>query len=155
MVWGCIMKGSKGPLVVLEYLGGKGGGMNAKRYQEQVLEAKLHDYYLRMSEERGYVVFQQDGAPSHRAKSTIAWLSRNSIETFPHPPSSPDLSPIEPLWKTLIRSRSHIPSNIEELKAAVREAWEQITEHDINCHVKHMEERVQAVLEAKGGHTKW
>src|SRR5882762_5905298 len=100
-----------------------------------------------MSEERGYVVFQQDGARSHHAKSTIAWLSRNSIETFPHPPSSPNLSPIEPLWKTLIRSRSHIPSNIEELKAAVREAWEQITEHDINCHVKHMEERVQAVLE--------
>jgi len=46
MVWGCIMKGSKGPLVVLEYPGGKGGGMNAKQYQEQVLEAKLHDYYL-------------------------------------------------------------------------------------------------------------
>jgi hypothetical protein len=32
MVWGCIMKGSKGPLVVLEYPGGKGGGMNAKQY---------------------------------------------------------------------------------------------------------------------------
>jgi transposase len=111
-----------------------------------------------MSKERGYVVFQQDKAPSHHAKSTITWLSRNLIKTFPHPPSSPDLSPIEPLWKTLktlIRSRSHIPSNIEELKAVVCEAWEQITEHDINCHVKHMEEKVQAVLEAKGGHTKW
>jgi hypothetical protein len=40
------MKGNKGPLVVLEYPGGKGGGMNAKQYQEQVLKAKLHDYYL-------------------------------------------------------------------------------------------------------------
>jgi hypothetical protein len=27
MVWGCIMKGRKGPLVVLEYPGGRGGGM--------------------------------------------------------------------------------------------------------------------------------
>ena len=32
MVWGCIMKGWKGPLVVLEYPGGKGGGMNTARY---------------------------------------------------------------------------------------------------------------------------
>ena len=38
MVWGCIMEGRKGPLVVLEYPGGKGGGMNSKRYCEQVLE---------------------------------------------------------------------------------------------------------------------
>ena len=34
MVWGCIMKGQKGPLIVLEYLGGKGGGMNSACYQE-------------------------------------------------------------------------------------------------------------------------
>ena len=32
MVWGCIIKGQKGPLVVLEYPGGKGGGMNTARY---------------------------------------------------------------------------------------------------------------------------
>ena len=38
MVWGCIMKGQKGLLVVLEYPGGKGGGMNTARYREQVLE---------------------------------------------------------------------------------------------------------------------
>ena len=29
MVWGCIMKGQKGTLIVVEYLGGKGGGMNS------------------------------------------------------------------------------------------------------------------------------
>jgi hypothetical protein len=28
MVWGCIIRGQKGPLVVLEYPGGRGGGMN-------------------------------------------------------------------------------------------------------------------------------
>jgi hypothetical protein len=27
MVWGCIMEGRKGPLVVLKYPGGQGGGM--------------------------------------------------------------------------------------------------------------------------------
>jgi hypothetical protein len=34
MVWGCITRDSKCPLVVLEYPGGKGGGMDTTQYQE-------------------------------------------------------------------------------------------------------------------------
>ena len=52
MIWACIMKGNKGPMVVLEYPGGLGGGMTADWYQEQVLEKVLFDYYCQMSEER-------------------------------------------------------------------------------------------------------
>ena len=59
MVWGYIIEGRKGPLVVLEYLGGHGGGMTAKQYQEQVLSGPLHIFYQEMSEERGIVVFQE------------------------------------------------------------------------------------------------
>lgn len=158
MVWGCIMEGRKGPLLVLEYPGGRGGGMTAKRYQDQVLDGPLHDFYMQMSEERGIVTFQQDGAPSHRAKTTLWWLKHNSIDVFPHPASSPDLSPIGPLWKTLkaiIRGRPHPPTSMDELKSATHEAWDQITEEDINAHVKHMRDRVKAVLAAKGGHTQF
>jgi hypothetical protein len=158
MVWACIMKGDKGPLVVLEYPGGRGGGMTADRYQVQVLERVLFDYYWQKSKEKGQVVFQQDGAPSHRAKSTMAWFDRNHIEIFPHPANSPDLSPIKPLWhrlKVLIRARPHPPTNLNKLKSAVREAWEQITMKDIDAHVNHMEDCVRAVLGANGGHTKF
>lgn len=130
MIWSCIMKGSRGPLVILNYPGGKGGEMTAARYQDQVLDKVLFDYYWKMSQERGQVVFQQDGARCHTAKSTLAWLERNLIEIFPHPASSPDLSPIEPLWhelKTLVRQRPHMPSSIEELKTAIKECWEMHT----------------------------
>ena len=74
MAWSCIMKGKKGPVVVLDYLGGQEGGMTAARYQEQVLEKVVHDFYQEASEERGWVSFEQDGAPLHTAKSTIKWL---------------------------------------------------------------------------------
>jgi len=156
MVWGCIMEGRKGPLVVLEYLGGCGGGMMAKQYQEQMLSGPLHIFYQEMSEEGGIVVFQEDSAPSHCAKSPREWLAKNSVDSFPHPVSSPDLNPTEPLWKTLkdlIRSRPHPPTNLAKLKLAVCEAWDQITPEDINCHFKHMSDRVAAVLAANGGHT--
>ena len=145
-------------MVVLEYPGGRGGGMTADRYQDQVLDKVLFDYYVQVSEERGQVVFQQDGASCHHAKSTLTWLKRNKIKIFPHPSSSPNLSPIEPLWhrlKTIIRAWSHPPTRLDELKAAVQDAWDQITEEDIEAHVKHMKDRVSAVLKANGGHTKY
>jgi transposase len=158
MVWGCIIKGRKGPLVVLEYPGGRGGGMTAVRYQHQVLDEVLHTFYQEMSEEKGQVVFQQDGAPSHTAKRTIAWLDINKVDRMPHPPSSPDMNPIEPLWhilKDIIRARTHIPTTLDELKTAVKEAWDQITVEDVDKLVGSMEDRVQALLKAKGGHTQY
>ena len=38
MFWGGVAEGRKGPLIVMKYPGGKGGRMNSKCYQEQVLE---------------------------------------------------------------------------------------------------------------------
>lgn len=65
MVWRVIMRGVRGPLTVLEYSGGKGGGMNGQRYQDQVLDGVVWDFYTSMMEKKGNVLFQQDGAPSH------------------------------------------------------------------------------------------
>lgn len=156
MVWGCIIRGRLGPLVVLEYPGGRGGGMNSQRYQEQVLEAHLKSFYQEMSQERGLVQFQQDGASSHTSKSTMRWLRNQHIKLFGHTANSPDISAIEPLWhelKTKIRSRPHIPSNLDELKQAVKEAWESISVEAVNKQIDRMPDCVAAVLAAKGGHT--
>lgn len=158
MVWGCIMKNDKGPLVVLEYPGGKGGGMTAQRYQDQVLDGVFYDYWLQKMEERGQVKFQQDGARSHTAKVTKAWLARNQVETFPHPAASPDLSPIEPLWHTLkkkICARECMPTSLDKLIEAVREAWDEITLEEINVHIESMHQRTLDVVAAKGSHTKY
>ena len=50
MVWGCIVEGMKGPLVVLEYPEAKGGGMNTKWYCEQVLDGALVDFYTNVKD---------------------------------------------------------------------------------------------------------
>ena len=81
--------------MILKYPGGKGGEITAAQYQNQVLDGPLHDFYQQMSEERGLVLFQEDRASCHHAKSTKAWLKWNSILSFAHPAKSPDLLPIE------------------------------------------------------------
>lgn len=148
--------GKKGPLVVLEYPGGKEGGMNAKRYQEQVLEGALRQFYTAMESERGNVQYQQDNTPSHTAKTTKQWLESHKITVFPYLPSSPNVSPVEPIWhelKGLLRARPHHPSSVQELQVTVREAWDAISVKDIDKYVNRIDNVVAAVLKANGGHT--
>ncbi|CAA7265007.1 unnamed protein product [Cyclocybe aegerita] len=158
MVWGCIMEDRKGPLVVLDYPGGKGGGMNSTWYHEQVLDPILLPFYHLMNQERGVVMFQQDGAPCHRSKVTKKWVYEHNIPLFPHPTSSPDLNPIEPVWhvlKTILRQLPHPPSTVDALHAAVLRAWDEIPIETINRHIGNMGRRVEAVLAARGGHTQF
>ncbi|KAJ7271827.1 hypothetical protein C8J57DRAFT_1507730 [Mycena rebaudengoi] len=103
MVRACIANNGKGPLVVLEYPGGKGGGMTAAHYQEQVLDAVVNAEMKRMEKKRRGMQFQQDGASSHAAKSTH------------------HMNPIEPVWNDLkcIWTHRPCPSTFEELKSVV------------------------------------
>jgi len=152
------MKGRKGPLVILEYPGGKGGGMTAAWYQNQVLDGPLHDFYQQMSEEQGIALFQKDRTSCHCAKSIKAWLKTNSILSFAHPAKSPNLSPIKSVWHTMkskLRACTHLPTSLKELKVAILEAWDDITPEEINAHMKHIQDWVKAVLAAKGGHTRF
>jgi hypothetical protein len=129
MVWGCIIEGCKGPLVVLEYPGGKGGGMNSTRYQDQVLDPALKTFHVQMNDERPPVYFEQDGAASHCSKSTMKWFTKNKISLFDYPASSPDLNPIEPVWldlKNILHHLTHPPNTVKQLRAAVLNAWEQL-----------------------------
>ena len=51
------------------------------------------------SDIRGRVfVFQQDGAPAHRARDTVSFLERETPDFIPPtllPPNSPDLNPVD------------------------------------------------------------
>lgn len=156
MIWGCIMQGRKGPLVVLEYPGGRGGGFNAVRYKAQVLEGVLEGFYAEMSEERGKVLFMQDGAPSHRDSRTTQWLQDHNISRLFHPAASPDLNPIEPVWneiKKSIRAQPQQPGSIKALQEAIHKAWKDLPIEDVNKHIKTIGKRCSAVKSVKGGHT--
>ena len=77
---------------------------------------------------------------------------------FPHPPSSPDINPIEPVWhklKKIIQALPHPPTTIPKLIKAVHTAWDALEILDIDKYVDTMSDRVQAILEANGDHAKF
>jgi len=56
---------------VLEYPGGKGGGINTKRYCKQVLDGALVDFYTKVKNKQSDIIyFQQDNALCHTSKKT-------------------------------------------------------------------------------------
>jgi transposase len=71
---------------------------------------------------------------------------------------SPDLNPIEHIWDMLGR-RIHAweppVHNICQLEAALHREWQQLSQQDIRCLTGGMRRRVEAVIQARGGYTRY
>ena len=74
------------------------------------------------------------------------------------PSQSPDLNPIEHLWgvvKRKLGEYQEAPKGMHELWKRVGEVWSNIDVETCRSLIRSLESRVQAVLKAKGGHTKY
>ena len=104
------------------------------------------------------VVFQHDNDPKHTSKATKEYLMNQELEILPWPAQSPDLNPIEHLWhylKVKIGSYENRPTSIHSLWQYVDEKWNKISVEVCQKLIETMPKRIQAVIEAKGGHTKY
>ena len=148
MVWGCFAYNGTGQLKIIE------GTMNSAKYIN-ILEDCLQSSAQKLELGPDWI-FQQDNDPKHTAKITRAWLQNNSISVMKWPSQSPDMNPIENLWKILKkRIRDRRPKNLCELKLFAKEEWAQIPVKTCQTHVENYRKRLKALVANKGGPTKY
>ncbi len=98
----------------------------------------------------------QDNDPKHKSVLVRNWLFTNGIGLLEFPPYSPDLNPIENLWNDLARRVEARPaSTLEELQDVIADEWERTSPAYLRKLARSMPKRCQAVIDAKGDHTKY
>jgi len=96
-------------------------------------------------------VFQQDGAPAHRAHDTVAFLDRESHDFIPPtlwPPNSPDLNPVDySIWSVLQENVYHSRiTNFEELKTRLTDEWPQLDQSIVDAAIGQWHRRLHACV---------
>ncbi|KAK3561793.1 hypothetical protein QTP86_014371 [Hemibagrus guttatus] len=116
MLWGCFSAKGPGRLIRVKER------MNGAMYRE-ILSKNLLPSARALKMKRGWV-FQHDNDPKHTARATKEWLRKKHFKVLERPSQSPDLNPIDYLWRELkIHVAQRQPQNITALEEICMEEW--------------------------------
>ncbi len=171
MAWGSIACNYKSPLyrfnlkaptpelryvLTRPFLERAANGINGPKYAEWVLRGPLLDD-VRVLEGRGrHPLVQEDNAPIHN--NEYCDKTELGLVCFPHPPTSPDLNPIENAWFELqsrladMQPRSR---RSDDFWVCCGRAWDDIPMDYINKLVEGMPRCLEAVQRRDGWPTRY
>ena len=151
--WGCIT--GSGPGYGCKIYG---GNMDSKTYQH-ILSTTYMDTLKYYGMNKSLVYLQHDNDPKHKSKSTIAWLNNNAIRYIDDwPAQSPDLNPIEHVWHHIKLNLSLYETrakNVSELWDRIDIEWNKLDADTCRRYIDSMPDRIEAVIRAKGGYTRY
>ncbi|KAL9560648.1 hypothetical protein ACKAV7_015211 [Fusarium commune] len=138
------------------------GGVTGRR-----ILACLQSYLPGLVEEGE--TFQHDNARTFKAKIVQEWLlpwaRRHRVSLTDWPPYSPDLNPIENLWKVLkkricetypdIAAYPKSAAAMTRLIEAAEELWSEVEDEVVKNVIKSMPDRLNACWNANGYYTKY
>lgn len=150
MVWGCMSARGVGTMLIVN------GKIDSYKYCETIEEG-IYSSLPKLFPEENFV-FMHDYAPAHNSKFTKEWLQDHDIEMLSWPSNSPDLNPIENLWRQMkirIRQVHPLPRTKAELIAVIKDVWNNFPSTKCAELVKSMPERLAEVISKKGFGTKY
>lgn len=152
MVWAAVTAEGRSPLVFID----QGVKINQQLYRQKVLSRALMPWARNQFGSRPWT-FQQDSAPSHKARATQEYLRTRVprlISCKEWPPYSPDLNPLDfSIWAILeakVSSKKYL--SVDCLKASLQREWAAIPQKALRAACGAFMTRLNEVIRAKGGH---
>ena len=155
MFWAVFKKGKMGPGLFFDLE--KGESVNSTVYRDQILLGPLQQFWEESFGDVTVPIVMEDNAPVHKKICIPAWEALG-METLEWPPNSPDLNPIENIWsymKDIIARDYAQVSSAKEMKRIVQDMWEQFTDGQWDKLIESMPNRMEAVIAANGGSTRF
>ena len=98
----------------------------------------------------------QDNVPCHKAEIVLSFLQEEGIAVMKWSPQSPDMNPIENVWKIIgEKAQNRNPQNIDDLWGFLKEEWESITTTFCKKLIGSCGRRCNEVIQCKGKFTKY
>lgn len=134
------------------------GGYTANSYLEALEEGFVQHYQPGQ-------IFQQDNALIHKAKLIREWFETNGIHVMDWPPHSPDLNPIEPVWRLLklklfelypdLVNMGQSESDWAYFRRCLVAVWDILDQRVIDSLIRSVPRRIRAVRAAGGYYTRY
>jgi transposase len=147
LFWGCFSAAGPGPLINIH------GTMKSGNYIQTVQDHMLPHIQAQYPDGSG--IFQQDNAPCHKSRATMAFFQSNNINILDWPPYSPDLNPIENLWGIIKNKVRRFPLlDRQSVVAEMLKQWQDVSTVTI-CEklATSMPARIAECITNHGGHT--
>ena len=151
MMWGCMFWEGVGYATRIE------GKMDAQLYCS-ILEDELQQSLEFCHKTPDDIIFQQDNDPKHTSKLAQRWFNDHGYTVMKWPAQSENINPIEHLWWHLKRRLAEYevaPRGVEELWEHCQIEWENIPKEVCQNLIESMPRRVQAIIKARVGYTKY
>jgi hypothetical protein len=152
MVWGAIGWDWKSPLIFMVKEEGR-KGVCSQAYLNQVLEPVIFPFWASLTDEqRQEWHFIEDGSKVHKGKARLPRLN-HGVRGFNWPPSSPDLNPIEKVWRWMkdeINKLDTVPLTIENLKEVIQELWSEVDPKEWRYLTHRLTCKLEDVIDCKG-----
>ena len=128
--------------------------MNSEIYIEEVLKPLGVPFYERCVAKSGLIIWIDDGAAYHTSKKVLDFGREVGLLRIKWPAQSPDLNPIENLWRIIkirFSARRHQIHSVEAMTEELVNEWDKLTARDFQKCIASMPKRCHMVIKAQGG----
>jgi uncharacterized protein (DUF2267 family) len=151
MIWSALTYAGTGWMCKID------GNMDKTLYKETLQDVQDRTINFAAEElnlRRDQMVFQHDNDPKHTSNLVQEYLKNQEYQVLEWPPQSPDLNPIENMWRLLkIRLNEYDtpPKGMQELYERVTKVWYDVIDKEECRNVIHsMPRRIEQCIRRKG-----